>query len=102
MTPKVSWLFLDHLLRTHLREKDNSKFQDDRQRSGIQHPGCPQEEDEGHQGGVREVQGRLRRSPAKVASRNHEEGGSKIDRHSFFAEKKTVQLFVVVAKKQNR
>ena len=53
------------------------QIQNDGQRARLQHPRRPQEEDEGHEGGMREVPGRLRGLAPKVASRDRQERGSK-------------------------
>ena len=44
---------------------------------GVQHFGCPEEEDACHQGGVWEVQGRVRRVPQETSQRDSKERGRK-------------------------
>lgn len=51
--------------------------QNDGQRSRVQHPRRPQEEDEGDEGGVREVPRRLRGPSPEASSRDRQERGSK-------------------------
>ena len=56
----------------------------DGQRARLQHPGRPQEEDEGDQGGVWEVQGGGRRFAKKTRSGNQSERRCKLTNFEFF------------------